>query len=77
MSVNVANQCNSRINYRDVYYKRTGSLLNERKFQEKCFIARDCPLKSLRTWPTSGRVCSIELHNGYFLISEYRAKMKR
>ena len=39
MSVNVAYQCNSRINYRDVYYKRTGSLLNERKFQEKFFYS--------------------------------------
>ena len=53
MSVNVANQCNSRNNYRDVYYKRTGSLLSERKFQEEFFIARDCSLKRLRTWPTS------------------------
>ena len=44
MSVNVANQCNSRNNYRDVYYKRTGSLLNELKFQEEFFIARDCSL---------------------------------
>ena len=47
MLVNVANQCNSRINYRDMYYKRTlvHSLMNVSS--KKNFLSQ-----MIVRWPT-------------------------